>query len=153
MEESTMPEQQSRPFPTGKAVAGVLIVVTLVTAIVLLRRKTAEPEQTALSTTTTSTPKSYTDFLGTVTALNGATVTVVFTATNEQGVSSSKTHVVTVGASTVLRTASSATQQETGDSELSALKVGETVYVAGSGDLSTQDSFTATKLIRYAPAS
>ena len=131
-----------------------LLLLTIGAYVYLILDRQSRQQQTATAiqpaTTLASVPRAYTDFTGTITAIDGQRLTIHFTGYNDVGKLYERDYAVNLSPTTaLLQMKSGANGSTTIPIAFDQLPVGTTVAVSGQDNLAQISEFTATKLIRY----
>lgn len=134
----------------AEIVGGVVFVVVVIIVGYIWDRQHQPAPATTTDTAMSVTPDSYNDFIGTVTAVNGSSVTVEFKGAATAGQIFTKNYQVTTDAATDIKLLSTVSNERVqSPAKVSDLKVGQTVFVAAADNIAEATSFTATKVYIY----
>lgn len=144
------PIKPRRHWPI-EVIAGLsVVIVAVVIGLVTRQHKLPTPTTKRPAIVITSTPLSYSSFIGQVTAVNDQLVTVLFSGTDPDGQPMEKTYQITVDSTTELKTIVTNGNNNTSDAlPLTDLRPESTVLVASDDNIANTSAFTATKLFAY----
>ena len=134
-------------------VTGGLALIGLITVVaVLLTVYTKTPSHPIVPKAVSypGTPKSFTNFSGTVTTVTGNQLNVHFSGLATTGAITQHDYLVTVADTTALHSASTSPSTTTsGPAKLTDITPGATVVVTGDTNLANITAFTATAITIY----
>ena len=133
----------SRLAWTGLGITlGVILIAGIADYIQQHQRRAAIVQRAA----STATPLSYSDFIGTVTAMNGQVITIDMVVADERGQTHHRSHRVTVNDQTRV---ASLDGQTLGNLAYKDIQLADRVQAVAATNLSGVDHFTATKLFKF----
>lgn len=127
-----------------------MVIVAVIVGLVTRQHQPPPATTNHSKVTVTSTPLSYSNFIGQVKSIDGQRITVLFRGTDPEGRPMEKTYQVTIDQATELKTVQAGENTNAiGALVLADLQPESTVLIAGADNLADISAFTATKLFAY----
>lgn len=138
----------------AEIIGGIVFVVIVIIIGYIWDRQHQPTPTTTVDTAMSVTPDSYNDFIGTVTAVNDASIVVEFKGAAAAGQIFTKNYQVATDASTEIQSLSTVKNERVqAPAKLSDIKIGQTVFAAAADNIAETSSFTATKIYIYQASS